>query len=200
MDNFKPTKYFVENNLITISDRHLRRKCKAYYENENVNYIKRSKNKNNSDLWLIEESSIHLIGKRIRKKKQDPKPESYFNTEVSINFNDRSDYAFYSTIVKLFRECTNFDLVYKIEKTSDNNYSYHLHMGVNGSVKTVKQHIEYIVKQILQRNCNKYYEKKTGEHKSSVRVRKLVDEDAFVDYISKGYDRLGGDFPIYVFS
>lgn len=43
-----------------------------------------------------------------------------------------------------------------------------------------------------------YYDKSTGEHKSSVRVRKIVDEDAFVDYISKGYDRLGDDFPIYL--
>ena len=197
MDNFKPTRYFVENKLTTISDRHLRRKCKAYYET--VDYIKRSKNKNNSDLWLIEESSIHLIGKRIRKKKESPKPESYFNTEVSINFNDRSDYAFYATIVKLFRERTNFDLVYKIEKTSESNNSYHLHMGVHGDQKKVKENIDYIVKHIFQRNCNKFYDKSTGENKSSVRVRQLLDEDAFINYISKGYDRLGGDLPQYIY-
>lgn len=197
MDNFKPTKYFVENKLTTLSDRQLRRKCAKVYE-MHVSYVKLSKNKNNCNIWLIEDSSIELIGKRERKPKQKKVAEPYFNAEVSINFNDRSDHAYYSTIVKLFRERTNFDLVYKIEKTSDNNYSYHLHMGVHGSIKIVKQHIEYIVKQILQRNCNKYYDKNTGEHKSSVRVRKLVDEDAFVDYISKGYDRLGGDFPSYL--
>ncbi|WP_276681384.1 MULTISPECIES: hypothetical protein [Empedobacter] len=197
MENFKPTKYFIDNELTTLSDRHLRRNCAKALENGET-YVKIGKNKKQKDIWLIEVSSIGLVGERIRKPKKEIKPENYFNIEVSINFNDRSDYVYYSEIVRLFKFYSGCDLVYKIENDPYNKYNNHLHMGVHGQYKTVKKYIDYIVQNILQKKCNMYYDKSTGEHKSSVRVRKIVDEDAFVDYISKGYDRLGGDFPIYL--
>lgn len=199
MDNYKPAKYFVENKLTTLSERQLRRKCANAYE-MNVSYVKLSKNKNNSNIWLIKESSIELIGKRERKPKKKKVAEPYFNVEVTLNFNDRSDYAYYQEIVRIFKSLTGFDLVYKIEMTKDDLYSYHLHMGVHAKTVIVKKYIDYIVNNILGRSCNKYYDKTSGEHKSSIRVRKLIDEEAFIDYISKGYDRLGGDLPNYLFS
>lgn len=199
MENFKPIKYFIANKITTLSDRQLRRNCEKAYLNGETYVVKVEKNKNKISNWLINISSIEIIGSRKRKPKQKKKPESYYNVEVSINFNDRSDYAYYSEIIRLFRFYTNYDLVYKIESSGDFKNCYHLHIGVHGTYKIVKKYIDFITNHHLQRKCNKYYDKRSGEHKSSIRVRKLVDEDAFIDYISKGYDRLGGDSPTYVF-
>lgn len=199
MEDFKPTKYYVVSGLTTLSDRHLRRKC-VEVSKKNVNYVRLGKNKNGSDLWLIEKSSINLIGKRQRKPKQIKRIENYFNVEVSVNFNDTCDRAYYFEIVKLFSDLTGFDLVYKIEKQSDDVYSNHLHLGVHATVKDVRKHMNTIIKDHLQRKCKSFHDKCTGEHKSSVMIRKIVDQEAFVNYISKGYDRLGGDYPTYIFA
>ncbi|MFV0188493.1 hypothetical protein OBK29_00900 [Empedobacter falsenii] len=197
MNNYKPIKYFVENGLSELGERQLRRRALQAYRN-GEEYVELGKTENGKNLYLIDETRINEFAIRIRKPKSKKNIENYFNIEVSVNFNDNSDHAYYSEIVSLFRHYTGYDLVYKIE--SGGKYDNHLHMGIHGSYRVVRKYINFILNNILQRKCNKFYDSSTGEHKSSLRIRKIIDEEAFVDYISKGYDRLGGDLPIYLFN
>jgi len=196
MKIYKPIKYFLDNGLSNLGERQLRRRAHEAFTNRE-DYVEIGTTRNGKQMWLIEVSSIELLAYRIRKPKKKIKKESYFNIEVSVNFDDNTDYAYYSEIVSLFRHYTGYDLVYKIE--SGGKYDNHLHMGIHGSYRIVRKYINFIINHHLQRKCNKFYDSSTGEHKSSVRIRKIIDEEAFVDYISKGYDRLGGDLPVFLF-
>lgn len=187
IDKYKPTKFFINNNMTQLSERHLRRKCAEMYNGDDENIIKR-KNKNNRDLWLINLDSIGIIGKRRRKEKK--KKENNFKIEITVNFNDNLDVDYYLKLVKLFNESTNCNIMYKIER--DKNNKNHLHMAVDNDDKClITNEMKKIITHDLQRSIS-------SGIKKHLLVNEIIDEKKYYDYISKGYDGLGGDFPSYI--
>lgn len=191
MGNFYPTKYYVKNQMTTLSERQLRRKVLKAFE-LGCEYVRKIKNSRGVDKWEIDINFFHLIGERTRKSKQLNIKENLFQTEVSLNFKDRSDRSYYKQIVDEFYSRTGFELVYKIEKEYDSEYSNHLHMGIiTNDKKRVSECMEHIVKVVLQRPTRSRFNRYLS-------VNDMIDDSAFIDYISKGYDGLGGDFPEYI--
>ncbi len=133
-----------------------------------------------------------MIGNRIRTTKKTKKKDNYFKTEVSLNFKDQADADYYQEIVNIFYQTTGLELVYKIEKEIDDVYSNHLHMGVATDDKNkVLEFMTCIVKENLQRNVKTRFD-------NFLSVNEMIDDKSFIDYISKGYDGLGGDLPEYI--
>lgn len=199
MDNFYPTKHFINNNLTTLGERQLRRNVSKAY-NQGAKYVRKTKNARGHDKWMIDANFFHLIGNRERNPKKDiqskpkisPKNKNHFGTEVSLNFKDRCDSEYYVYIVHTFHDLTGFDLVYKIEREFDSEYSNHLHMGVATFDKEkVTNVMTNIVEDYLHRSTKSNFN-------TFLSVNEMIDDNSFIGYISKGYDGLGGDFPDYM--
>lgn len=199
MDNFYPTKHFINNNLTTLGERQLRRNASKAH-NQGAKYVRKIKNARGHDKWMIDANFFHLIGERERNPKKNiqskpkisPKNKNHFGTEVSLNFKDSCDYDYYQHIAEIFHDRTGIDIVYKIEREFDSEYSNHLHMGVaTFDKKKVTEVMKNIVEDYLNRSTSSRFN-------TFLSINEMIDDKSFIGYISKGYDGLGGDFPEYI--
>ena len=177
MDNFFPTKHFIENNLTTLGERQLRRNASKAY-NQGAKYVRKTKNARGHDKWMIGERERNPKKNIQSKPKISPKNKNHFGTEVSLNFKDRCDYDYYQHIAETFHDRTGIDVVYKIEREFDSEYSNHLHMGVaTFDTKKVTEVMTYIVEDYLNRSTSSRFN-------TYLSINEMIDDKSFIGYIS----------------
>ncbi|MDM1523911.1 hypothetical protein HX088_11600 [Empedobacter sp. 225-1] len=194
MKEYKPIRYFVENNLIEISGRQLKRNAlKAF--NSGCNYVIQSLTKNNKIQYEILVDEIVRIGERKRKPKESKKPVKIIKefesktsrnyiTVVTINFKDTSDVLFYDDLVlKFFEYSKTEDMYYSIE-IDDDGYT-HAHLASTGDINSTYNYLNQIINIELQLN-QKIAISMNGEKSfAPVEISPMRDHQCFLEYISK---------------
>ena len=234
MRKFRTIKYYVDNNLTTLSQKQLKRNVIVAMSNNDcaVRLIKNSRNRNQYE--IDENNCGHLI-KRKNKRfcfkvgvisrpnyislKSDYKNDFYnkganlfgkkkcnniYNVEVTINLklfrsngknvNNTYNKDVYELMVKIFKGKFN-NFFYKIEL--DESCNYHLHMGIEGEINIVKSTIFETVFDNFGFFDNESNHSLDGEKQYAIKIQEMVDQDLYINYISKGNDGLGGDLPIF---
>lgn len=140
----------------------------------------------------------HLFGKK--------KCMNSYNVEATINLKlFRSGGSIidniygkevYEFLVERFKESIN-SFFYQIE--IDSSLNYHLHMGITGNLEEVKQIIFNIVYKYLGEFGNTSYHKLDFEKQYAIKVQNMVDQELYINYISKDSDGLGGCQPKFYF-
>lgn len=194
MKEYKPIKYFVENNLIEISGRQLKRNAsKAFISG--CKYVIQSLTLNNKIQYEILVDEIERIGKRKRKPKQSKKPVKIIKefesktsrnyiTVVTINFKDTSDVVFYDDLVlKFFEYSKTEDIYYSIE-VDDDGYT-HAHFASTGDINFTYNYLNQIINIELQLNQKIAISMKGEKSYAPVEISPMRDHQCFIDYISK---------------
>lgn len=216
MENYKNIKYIIENNLINISIRQLRRKAKELFTKNDL-AVKRIKNKKRLNEYLI---NIDSLGKfqRIRAiKKTIPKTitndsskrivQNHYNTNISINIKSSDiakfgnyDYDYNDFIAKTIFKKLGMDLYYAIEQEEKAVNHFHLHIGLKRgscSLEVVKNEIEDLLYQSFYIS-NEEYKDRSGNNRKVIYVENMISDYANREYLKKGSDHLGGIIPTFL--
>ena len=194
MKEYKPIRYFVENNLTTLSTRQLKRNAsKAFISG--CNYVIQSLTLNNKKQYEILVDEIERIGERKRKPKESKKPVKIikefesktsrnYNTVVTINFKDSSDVVFYDDLVLKFFEYSKKDDMYYSIEIDDDGYT-HVHFASTGDINSTYNYLSQIINIELKLN-QKIAISKNGEKSfAPVEISPMREHQCFLDYISK---------------
>lgn len=194
MKEYKPIRYFVENNLTTLSTRQLKRNAsKAFISG--CNYVFQSLTLNNKKQYEILVDEIERIGERKRKPKESKKPVKIIKefesktsrnyiTVVTINFKDTSDVVFYDELVLKFFEYSKKDDMYYSIEIDDDGFT-HAHLATTGDIFSTYYQLNQIINIELQLN-QKIAISMNGEKSfAPVEISPMRDNQCFLEYISK---------------
>lgn len=194
MKEYKPIRYFVENNLTTLGSKQLMRNAsKAFIAGDNS--VIKSLTKNNKIQYEILIDEIERIGARKRKPKESKKPVKIIKefesktsrnyiTVVTINFKDSSDVVFYDDLVLKFFEYSKKDDMYYSIEIDDDGYT-HVHFASTGDINSTYNYLNQIINIELKLN-QKIAISKNGEKSfAPVEISPMREHQCFLDYISK---------------
>lgn len=211
MNNFKTIKYIIENKLLDLSIRHLRRKAGELLSKGDTT-VKLIKNLNNRNKYLIDINSLSkfqrirahkkIQSKWIAKENDSSKRRIILNpydTSISINikYNDVSktgnyDYEYNKFLAETIFQKLNKDIYYSIEREDSSLNHFHLHIGLKrgkSSLQTIKKSIENLLwENFLISNDN--FTDHSRDRRSILYVENMISDYAHREYISKGSDKI----------
>lgn len=167
MKNFKNIKYIIENKLLDLGLRQLRRRVKELFIKNDI-AVKRIINKKNLDEYLIDLNFLEKFQRKRAPKKTVSKPiseknnsevkreiQNPYNTNISINIKSDDvakfgnyDYDYNDFIARTIFKKLGMDLYYVIEKEEKNVNHFHLHLGLkrgNLSIGEIRKKIEELL-------------------------------------------------------
>lgn len=219
MNNFKTIKYIIENKLLDLSIRHLRRKAKELLSKGDTT-VKLIKNSNNRNKYLIDINSLSkfqrirahkkIQSKCITKENDSSKKriiKNKYDTCIAINiksddvaFNNTYDYDYNVFMAQTIFKKLNKNLYYFIEQEEQSINHFHLHIALergNLSIGNLKSKIE----ELLYDNfniSNDDYTDRFGGNRKVLYVENMFSDYANREYLGKGTDRLGGIKPTFL--
>lgn len=216
MKNFKNIKYIINNELLNISIRQLRRRAKELLSVDDK-AVKVIKNSYNRDEYLID---IHFLNKfqRIRAPKKIISKtitnsssikviKNHYDTNISINiksddiaYSNTYDYNYNDFIANEIFKTVNKDIYYVIEKECLNTNHFHLHIGLRRGASTLKE-VKNKIKDLLFNKLlisNNNYTDNSKNIRKVLYVENMVSDLANRQYLAKGDDHLGGIIPKFL--
>ncbi|MGV0978421.1 hypothetical protein [Empedobacter falsenii] len=219
MKQFKKIKYIIENRLLDLSIRHLRRKAKELLSKDDPT-VKLIKNSNNRTEYLIDINFLEKFQRKRAPKKTESKPineknnsvtkreiQNPYDTNISINikYDDIAkfgnyDYDYNDFIARTIFKKLGMDLYYAIEQEEKAVNHFHLHLGLKRGNLTIRD-IRKSIEKILFDNfyiSDEIFTDSSGCQRTIIYVEEMISDCANRNYISKGVDRLGGIIPTFL--
>ena len=219
MKNFKNIKYIIENKLLDLGLRQLRRRVKELFIKNDI-AVKRIINKKNLDEYLIDLNFLEKFQRKRAPKKTVSKPiseknnsevkreiQNPYNTNISINIKSDDvakfgnyDYDYNDFIARTIFKKLGMDLYYVIEKEEKNVNHFHLHLGLkrgNLSIGKIRKKIEELLYNHFYIS-DEIFTDSSGCQRTIIYVEEMISDYANRNYIGKGVDRLGGIIPTFL--
>lgn len=219
MKNFKNIKYIIENKLLDLGLRQLRRRVKELFIKNDI-AVKRIINKKNLDEYLIDLNFLEKFQRKRAPKKTVSKPiseknnsevkreiQNPYNTNISINIKSDDvakfgnyNYQYNEFIATTINEKLNMDLYFVVEQEEKSINHFHLHIGLDRGNLTIRD-IRNKIEDILFNNfyiSNEIFTDSSGCRRTIIYVEEMISDYANRNYIGKGVDRLGGIIPTFL--
>lgn len=219
MKNFKNIKYIIENKLLDLGLRQLRRRVKELFIKNDI-AVKRIINKKNLDEYLIDLNFLEKFQRKRAPKKTVSKPiseknnsevkreiQNPYNTNISINIKSDDvakfgnyNYQYNEFIATTINEKLNMDLYFVVEQEEKSINHFHLHIGLDRGNLTIRD-IRNKIEDILFNNfyiSNEIFTDSSGCQRTIIYVEEMISDYANRNYIGKGVDRLGGIIPTFL--
>ncbi|MDM1299856.1 hypothetical protein HXZ94_15275 [Empedobacter falsenii] len=215
MNKFKNINYLVDNQLIDLSIRQIRRRAKELYELNDQSVISISNNTNRPEyrIDINQLNKFHRIREKKKSIKNSPKESgtkkiiNVYDTNICINIKsddvglqNHYDYEYNKFIAETLFRSLKVDLYYVIEQEDKTVNHFHLHMGIkrgSNSIEDVKNKIE----ELLYRSfyiSNEAYKDHSGSNRKVIYVEDMISDFANREYLKKGSDHLGGIIPTFL--
>ncbi|MFV0188663.1 MULTISPECIES: hypothetical protein [Empedobacter] len=219
MKHYKNIKYLIQNGLIDLGLRQVKRRAKELFSVSDPS-VKFNKNSKNINEYLIDLNFLEKFQRKRAPKKTVSKPiseknnsevkreiQNPYNTNISINIKSDDiakfsiyDYKYNDFIARTIFNELNMDLYFVVEQEEKSVNHFHLHLGLDRGNLTIRD-IRNKIEDILFNNfyiSNEVYTDSFGCQKSIIYVEEMISDFANRQYIGKGVDKLGGVVPNFL--